>query len=210
MGVPSRSAECITRASKEETMKKSEFISQVAQRSGLSKKDTEAVIEAALDTITDALKARDNVSFLGFGIPPPTPDWGFDIHTGQKFLLAGDWWLITFPGMMIILLSLGFGIMTAYASYLPKDADQVQNSATIGFLNCSFEFIAGLAVFSLLFVFAVVPKASTLSMMFHGRVKYPKEYEDEARVGKTAEKTAPAEQTSAGEGAASGNGTDRS
>jgi len=48
-------------------MKKTDFIAQVAQKSGLSKKDTEAVIDAALDTITEALKARENVSFLGFG-----------------------------------------------------------------------------------------------------------------------------------------------
>ena len=48
-------------------MKKAEFISNVAQKSGLSKKDTEAVIEAALETITEALKSRENVSFLGFG-----------------------------------------------------------------------------------------------------------------------------------------------
>ncbi|WP_456391907.1 HU family DNA-binding protein [Nitratifractor sp.] len=48
-------------------MKKAEFITRVAQKSGLSKKDTEAVIEAALETITEALKARENVSFLGFG-----------------------------------------------------------------------------------------------------------------------------------------------
>ena len=67
---------------------------------------------------------------------------------------------------MFFTLSLGFGIMTAYASYLPKDSDQVHNAATISFLNCSFEFIAGLAIFSLLFAYAVVPKASTLSMMF--------------------------------------------
>ena len=67
---------------------------------------------------------------------------------------------------MFFTLSLGFGIMTAYASYLPKDSDQIHNASTISFLNCSFEFIAGLAIFSLLFVFSVVPKASTLSMMF--------------------------------------------
>ncbi len=48
-------------------MKKTDFISTVAQKSGLSKKDTETVIEAALETITEALKARENVSFLGFG-----------------------------------------------------------------------------------------------------------------------------------------------
>ncbi|MGQ9477605.1 MAG: ABC transporter permease [Candidatus Bipolaricaulia bacterium] len=61
--------------------------------------------------IADAILTEAALSFLGFGIPPPTPDWGFDIHTGQKFLLSGKWWLITFPGLMIVLLSLGFGLI---------------------------------------------------------------------------------------------------
>lgn len=61
--------------------------------------------------IADAILTEAALSFLGFGIPPPTPDWGFDIHTGQKFLLSGKWWLITFPGVMIVLLSLGFGLI---------------------------------------------------------------------------------------------------
>jgi len=63
-------------------------------------------------------------------------------------------------------LSLGFGVMTAYASYLPKNSDHTNNAYVTSLLNCGFEYIAGLAVFSLLFVFAVVPQASTLSMMF--------------------------------------------
>jgi len=63
-------------------------------------------------------------------------------------------------------LSLGFGIMTAYASYLPKDSDQTNNALLTSFMNCGFEYIAGLAVFSILFAFAMVPQASTLSMMF--------------------------------------------
>jgi NSS family neurotransmitter:Na+ symporter len=58
------------------------------------------------------------------------------------------------------------GIMTAYASYLPKDADQVNNSMLVSFLNCSFEFIAGVAIFSLLFVFALNPAGTTLSISF--------------------------------------------
>ncbi len=48
-------------------MKKAEFIAQVAAKSGLSKKDTEVVIDKALETITEALVKRDSVSFLGFG-----------------------------------------------------------------------------------------------------------------------------------------------
>jgi len=48
-------------------MKKADFIQKVSQKSGLSKKDTEAVIEATLETIIEALKSRDSISFLGFG-----------------------------------------------------------------------------------------------------------------------------------------------
>ncbi len=63
-------------------------------------------------------------------------------------------------------LSLGFGIMTTYASYLDRKADHVSNAVVVSCMNCSFEMIAGLAVFSLLFAFALTPKASTLAMMF--------------------------------------------
>jgi len=48
-------------------MKKAEFVQAVAEKAGLSKKDTEAVIDAALETITEALAAGKSVSFIGFG-----------------------------------------------------------------------------------------------------------------------------------------------
>jgi len=61
--------------------------------------------------IADAIVTAAGLAFLGLGLPPPTPDWGFDISNGQQYLLAGDWWLVTFPGLMIILVSLGFGMI---------------------------------------------------------------------------------------------------
>lgn len=61
--------------------------------------------------IADAILTEAGLSFLGFGLPPPAPDWGFDISNGQRFLLAGDWWLITFAGIAIIVLCLGFGMI---------------------------------------------------------------------------------------------------
>lgn len=67
---------------------------------------------------------------------------------------------------MFFSLSLGMGIMTTYASYLPRDSNQVNNSMLISFLNCSFEYIAGIAIFSLLFVFALNPAGTTLSLSF--------------------------------------------
>lgn len=48
-------------------MKKAEFIDAVAAKSGLSKKDTNEALNAILETITEALKAKKTVSFIGFG-----------------------------------------------------------------------------------------------------------------------------------------------
>ena len=48
-------------------MNKAEFIDAVATKTGLSKKDTKAALEASLETITEELAKGESVSFLGFG-----------------------------------------------------------------------------------------------------------------------------------------------
>ncbi|HHD75739.1 MAG TPA: HU family DNA-binding protein [Campylobacterales bacterium] len=48
-------------------MKKAEFIDAVAEKSGLSKKDANEALNAILETITEALKEGQTVSFIGFG-----------------------------------------------------------------------------------------------------------------------------------------------
>mgnify|MGYP002705931306 FL=1 len=48
-------------------MNKAELISAVAEKAELSKKDTEAVISAMLDTIAASLKEGDKVQLVGFG-----------------------------------------------------------------------------------------------------------------------------------------------
>lgn len=48
-------------------MNKAELINAVAAAADVSKKDTEAVITAMLDTITEALKQGDKVQLVGFG-----------------------------------------------------------------------------------------------------------------------------------------------
>ena len=48
-------------------MNKTEFIDAVAEKSGLSKKDSKAAVDAVLDTLTEALVKKDSVAFLGFG-----------------------------------------------------------------------------------------------------------------------------------------------
>ena len=49
-------------------MNKAELISATAEKAGLSKKDSEKAINAALDTIVAALKADDKVQLVGFGV----------------------------------------------------------------------------------------------------------------------------------------------
>jgi DNA-binding protein HU-beta len=46
---------------------KQEFVGKVATKSGLSQRDAAKAVDAFLDSITDALKSGDSVSFTGFG-----------------------------------------------------------------------------------------------------------------------------------------------
>jgi len=41
------------------------------------------------------------LSFLGFGVQPPTPDWGGDIYANYGVLAAGYWWETLFPALAI-------------------------------------------------------------------------------------------------------------
>jgi DNA-binding protein HU-beta len=46
---------------------KAEFVDKVASKSGLSKKDAGAAVDAVISSIEDSLSAGDEVSFTGFG-----------------------------------------------------------------------------------------------------------------------------------------------
>ncbi len=61
--------------------------------------------------VADSILTEAGLSFLGLGMPPPTPDWGFDLSAGKRFVPSGYWWLITYPGAMIALLTLGFSML---------------------------------------------------------------------------------------------------
>jgi peptide/nickel transport system permease protein len=61
--------------------------------------------------VADSILTEAGLSFLGLGLPPPTPDWGFDLSAGKRFVPSGYWWIITYPGLMIALLTLGFSML---------------------------------------------------------------------------------------------------
>ena len=58
-------------------------------------------------------------------------------------------WLAAY-GQIFFSLTLGFGVMIAYASYMPRDSDITNNAFITSFANCVTSFLAGFVVFSVL------------------------------------------------------------
>lgn len=59
----------------------------------------------------DAIITEAGLSYLGLSVTPPTPDWGYDLRAGQGYFTTGYWWISLFPGIMIMLLALGFALV---------------------------------------------------------------------------------------------------
>ena len=51
-----------------------------------------------------------SLSFLGAGIPPPTPAWGSMIAEGREYVTSA-WWASLFPGLAILLVVLAFNLL---------------------------------------------------------------------------------------------------
>lgn len=62
------------------------------------------VVEATL-IVALAIILESIVSFLGFGIQPPTPSWG-NLLTDARTQMTTQWWLTVFPGLMIVITAL--------------------------------------------------------------------------------------------------------
>ena len=50
------------------------------------------------------------LSYLGLGVAPPTSEWGEIIAQGQKNLFTA-WWISTLPGLVIVLVGVGFSLI---------------------------------------------------------------------------------------------------
>ena len=51
-----------------------------------------------------------SLSFLGVGIPPPTPAWGVMVAEGRNYIYT-EWWISFFPGLAIMLTVLAFNFL---------------------------------------------------------------------------------------------------
>ena len=76
---------------------------------------------------------------------------------GLNALFTPNWSALTHPGVwaaaygqIFFSLSIGFGIMITYSSYVDRDTDMTGSGAVVGFANSSFEILAGIGVFAAL------------------------------------------------------------
>lgn len=67
------------------------------------------LIRLTLNMATVILTAA-GLGFLGLGAQPPLPEWGAMIATGRRYMLD-NWWLVTFPGISILTVSLAFNLL---------------------------------------------------------------------------------------------------
>jgi len=67
-----------------------------------------SIVTVATVNFADAVLTAAGLTFIGLGVSVSIPDWGYDLTKGRELLSSGGWWVITFPGVMIILLALGF------------------------------------------------------------------------------------------------------
>ncbi len=69
----------------------------------------ELLVMASLWTAT-AIRIEANLSFIGLGVPPPTPTWGNMIRDGVKWLTNAPY-LSVFPGLAILITVLAFNML---------------------------------------------------------------------------------------------------
>jgi len=61
-------------------------------------------------SIGSAILDAAALGFLGLGAQPPTPEWGAMLSRSYQYIVAGAWWVATFPGIMILISVLGFNL----------------------------------------------------------------------------------------------------
>ena len=71
---------------------------------------TPTIILYALN-LGNAIILAASLSFLGVGIPPPTPELGAMVTNGLDYVVSGQWWISVLPGLFIVFIVIGFNMM---------------------------------------------------------------------------------------------------
>ncbi len=70
---------------------------------------TPLLVQVSLD-VGGVILTASALSFLGLGAQDPVPDWGLMVADGQNYFTP-DWWLVTFPGLAILLTAFAFNLL---------------------------------------------------------------------------------------------------
>ena len=68
------------------------------------------VLVLATIQVATAIQTEATLSFLGVGVSPTSPSLGTFINEGNKQLFSGAWWLVIFPGSMLLLIALSMNL----------------------------------------------------------------------------------------------------
>ena len=80
------------------------------------------VLVLATLEVARLILAESALSFLGFGIQPPSSSWGLEVAGGRSYITTA-WWIVTFSGAIIFLTALSLNLL---ANWLRALADPVQ------------------------------------------------------------------------------------
>ena len=69
------------------------------------------VLVIATISLALAIIAEATLSFLGVGAPPTEPSLGTLIRIGQGFLFSGEWWILLFPAVTLLVLALSVNLL---------------------------------------------------------------------------------------------------
>ena len=69
------------------------------------------VLVIATISLALAIIAEATLSFLGVGAPPTEPSLGTLIRIGQRFLFSGEWWILLFPALTLLVLALSVNLL---------------------------------------------------------------------------------------------------
>ena len=61
--------------------------------------------------VADAIILLATLSFLGFGLPPPSATWGGMLSQGTTYLLDGYWWEVYPAGVLIMVTVIAFNLV---------------------------------------------------------------------------------------------------
>ena len=68
------------------------------------------VVQLSLNSGWAILNAA-GLSFIGLGVKPPEAEWGIMVAEGANYMISGEWWLVLFPGLVLMMAVFCFNLL---------------------------------------------------------------------------------------------------